>query len=299
MPIDPRAKRLLDMLALSDSKIGSAAQRRESFAKLMAVADRKGPDIHVENLRASALPLRLYRPNPQAKAALIFFHGGGLVAGGLETHDGLCRRLAVASGVNVIAVDYRLAPEFKFPTQLEDAVQAFKWVHAHADALGLDVKRMAIGGESAGALLATLATASDALKGIEIKAQLLLCPVVDLNFNSGSRLEFAKGYMIDAETIALDVAHCIGPEAHPTTLPSPLRVTEFAQTPTTIIHAAEYDPLRDEAQALADHLKSKGANARFTLHPGMIHSFYALTAFIPQAEAAVTNIGKELAEALT
>lgn len=299
MPVDPRARRLLDMLALSNAKNDSAPLRRERFGKLMQMADLKGPALAVENLNTMDLPMRVYRPSPEAKAALVFFHGGGLVAGSLETHDGLCRRLAMASNVNVIAVDYRLAPEARFPAQLEDAVRAFTWVHNHARQLGLDTARLAIGGESAGALLAILASASGGLKPMRIRAQLLLCPVVDLGFNSGSRLELAEGYLIDADTIAADISHCLGPNAKPGDLPSPLRMEHFAQLPATIIHAAEFDPFRDEAKVLVAHLAKHGADVRFTSHAGMVHSFYALTAFIPQGEAALISIGRELAEALT
>ena len=298
MPLDPRAKRLLDMLALSETKAGSATARREGFAKLMSMADRKGPDMAVENLNASGLPLRVYRPSKQAEAALVFFHGGGLVAGSLETHDGLCRRLAAASGVNIIAVDYRLAPEARFPAQLDDAIHAAKWVDAHAHQLGIDPARLGLGGESVGALLAVLASGGEALKSIRIEAQLLLCPVVDLAFDEGSRLELAKGYMIDADTIAADIAHCLGPNAEAKDLPSPLRLQTIAQLPYTIIHAAEFDPFRDEAKALTAYLANKGAHVSYSSHAGMIHSFYALTAFIPQAEPAIAEIGKELAEAL-
>ncbi len=298
MPIDPRAKRLLDMLALSDAKIETAAQRRESFAKLIIMADRKGPAMAVENLNTLDLPLRVYRPNQDARAALVFFHGGGLVAGSLATHDGLCRRLAAASGVNVIAVGYRLAPEARFPAQFEDAVRAFTWVHHHAQQLGLDVDRLGIGGESAGALLAMLASASAELKFMRIKAQLLLCPVVDLNFKSGSRQEFSKGYLIDADTIASDIAYCLGPDTKAEDLPSLLHSDSFAQLPPTIIHTAEFDPFRDEAKALTAHLANHGAHVSFTSHAGMIHSFYTLAALIPQAEVALAGIGNELAEAL-
>jgi acetyl esterase/lipase len=252
----------------------------------------------VENLNASDLPLRVYRPKQQATAVLIFFHGGGLVAGSLETHDGLCRRLAATSGINIVAVDYRLAPEARFPAQLEDAIRAVKWVHAHAHQLGIDTARLGLGGESVGALLAVLASSGEALKSIRIKAQLLLCPVVDLAFSEGSRLELAKGYMIDADTIASDIAHCLGPNADGKTLPSPLRLSSFTQLPYTIIHAAEFDPFRDEAKALTAHLANQGAHVSYSSHAGMIHSFYALTAFIPQAEVAIKEIGKELAEAL-
>ena len=298
MTVDPRSQRLLDMLALSDTKISTATQRRGSFAKLIEMADRKGPAMAVENLNTSDLPLRVYRPNPDARAALVFFHGGGLVAGSLATHDGLCRRLAAASGVNVIAVGYRLAPEARFPAQLEDAVRAFTWVHHHAQQLGLDVDRLGIGGESAGAFLAMLASASTELKSTRIRAQLLLCPVVDLNFNSGSRQEFSKGYLIDADTISSDIACCLATNAKAEDLPSLLHSSSFAQLPPTIIHAAEFDPFRDEAKALTAHLANQGAHVSFTSHAGMLHSFYMLAALIPQAEVALVGIAKELAEAL-
>ena len=299
MPLDPLAKRLLDMLALSNPKIATAGQRRAGFAQLMAMAGKPGPAMKVENVTAGDLPLRVYRPSSEAKAAFIFFHGGGLVAGSLDTHDGLCRRLAEAAGVNVIAVGYRLAPESKFPSQLNDAIEAIDWIHENSVTLDLDRSRLGLGGESAGAFLSSLATASPKLQHIPIKALLLLCPVVDLASTSGSRLEFAKGYLIDAETIAGDIAHCLGPDANPADMPSPLRVTNFAQLPATIIHAAEYDPFRDEAKALADHLRHLGAKVSFTCHEGMVHSFFTMTRFIPQGETALSQIGKELAAALS
>ncbi len=298
MPLDPRAKRLLDMLALSSSKSETTADRRLGFAKLMAMADKPGPQMAVETITAENLQLRLYRPGADAKAALLFFHGGGLVAGSLDTHDGMCRRLAAAAGVNVIAVEYRLAPEARFPAQLEDALQAATWLHQNAAALGLDNHRLAIGGESAGALLAILASSSASLKAIPFKAQILLCPVVDLAYNAGSRAEFAQGYLIDATTIAHDIADCLGPDATLSQMPTPLRMTDFAQLPPTIIHAAEFDPFRDEARALAEHLRKLGARTSFTSHDGMIHSFFGLTGFIPQGEKALVQIGRELAHAL-
>src|SRR5450631_2402583 len=123
MPLDPRAERLLDMLALAATPVETTAQRREGFDKLIAMAECKGPDIVVENVRVGEVPLRLYRPHQGAKAMLVFFHGGGLVAGSPDTHDSLCRKLAAASGVNILSVGYRRAPEAKFPAQLEDAIK--------------------------------------------------------------------------------------------------------------------------------------------------------------------------------
>jgi acetyl esterase/lipase len=183
MPLDPRAARLLDMLALSAAKIESAAQRRDSFAKLMAMAERPGPALAVSTIALADVQARLYRPVAGACPVLLFLHGGGLVAGNLDTHDSLCRRLALAGGFAVASLDYRLAPDHRFPAALDDARAALRALAADGDGLGLDATRLAIGGDSAGALLAALLAAE---APVPLRAQLLLCPVVDLARSGGS-----------------------------------------------------------------------------------------------------------------
>lgn len=295
MPLDPRSRRLLDMLALSGTRAQTSAERREDYRKLMAMAEAPFPGLatsdHVSN---GGIPLRCYRPEG-ATAGLVFFHGGGFVAGSVDTHDGMCRRLAVASGATVMSVSYRLAPDAKFPACLDDAHSALVWVHDNSEALGLDRSRMAVGGDSAGALLAALIATGVRKSNVPLRAQLLLCPVVDLAKADGSRAEFATGYLIDRQTIAQDIASCIetGEE-----LPSPLRGPGIASAPPAIIHAAEYDPFRDEAEELAKLLRANGVQAEFTCHDGMVHSFYGLPAFFPLADAVLRQAGAQLARYL-
>lgn len=296
MPLDPRSRRLLDMLALSGTVSRNSSERREDYRKLMTMAEAPAPEVATSGLTTDdGIPLRCYRPEG-ATAALVFFHGGGLVAGSIDTHNGMCRRLAAASGVAVVSVGYRLAPEARFPASLDDARAALDWVHANCAALGLDPNRIAIGGDSAGALLAALiATGSTKFKAA-LRAQLLLCPVADLTKADGSRTEFGTGYLIDRETIAQDIASCFEPGEE---LPTPLRSVDTGSCPPTIIHTAEFDPFRDEAEELAVLLRANGVQTELTCHAGMLHSFYGLPAFFPQADEALRQAGAQLARLLT
>ena len=292
MPLDPRSQRLLDMLALSGTRAQTSAERREDYRKLMAMAEAPVPILATsEHVTDGGIPLRCYGPEG-ATAVLVFFHGGGLVAGSVDTHDGMCRRLAAASGAKVMSVGYRLAPEAKFPASLDDAHSALVWVHENSGSLGLDRSQMAIGGDSAGALLAALIATGARKSSIPLRAQLLLCPVVNLAKANGSRAEFATGYLIDRQTNAQDIASCFerGEE-----LPLPLPSPGIIAPPPTIIHAAEYDPFRDEAEELANMLRASGVPVEFTCHAGMVHSFYGLPAFFPQADTTLRQAGAQLA----
>jgi acetyl esterase len=248
-----------------------------------------------------SIPVRFYdaqETRSSAAPALVFFHGGGLVAGSIETHDGICRSLALSSGAIVMSVDYRLAPEHRFPACLVDAAFAVDWAATEASSLGIDPARIAIGGESAGALLAALVSNGHRPVVAKIKAQLLLCPVIDLAGVFESRREFAKGYLIDAETLARDIAHCMGEGAPASALPSPLRHGSPGLSPPTLIVSAECDPFRDEAAHYAAVLEQSGVQVRHTRHPGMLHSFYGLPALLPQATPALRAAGEQLAELL-
>lgn len=299
MKVDPRAQRLLDMLSI---KAGPATleTRRSGVAALMAMGSRPQAVAAVRDLRAGEhLDLRLYRTGAsRASAALVFFHGGGLVAGSIETHDGICRALCVSSGATVISVAYRLAPEHKFPTALEDAGFAVDWVAENAEQLGIDANRIAIGGESAGAILATLISHGFQKVNVSLKAQLLLCPVIDLTCETLSRRDFAKGYLIDQETVAQDIFHCLPSGMLAVDLPSALRSTGDRLPPPTTIVVAECDPFRDETLLYADMLRSFGVQVRYNCHSGMFHSFYGLSAFLPQADISLTEAGRQLAEFL-
>lgn len=311
MPLDPSAKRLLGMIAaagMADIRGMSPQQMRDGFRRLMqAVEIRDVPIASAENGTwrgpGGALPYRLYRPRPAfagPRPGLIFFHGGGGVFGSIDTHDGLCRALAAESGCTVISVGYRQAPEHRFPAAVEDSYAATLWVVEHARELGLDPQRIAVGGDSAGGGLATIACQTAARSnGPRLALQLLLCPVLDLAAESASRREFAEGYFLNRTTIEWMLAHYC-PERTDLADPrlSPLRAAELAGLPPAHIHTAEFDPLRDEGEAYAAKLRRAGGAARYICHAGMIHHFYGMAGAIPAARTALQAIGAMMGEAL-
>src|SRR5580658_9788641 len=217
MPLDHRARRLLDMMAATGSGAdarASVAERRGGLVALAAMADDASTAIAVEDRDvpgpAGQLPIRLYsplEPSGDALPGLVFFHGGGWVAGGLDTHDGLCRRLCAAAACKIIALDYRLAPEHPFPAALMDCLLAVNWVANHAPSLGLDRSRIAVGGDSVGAGLAAAVTqiARDA-GGPPIALQVLICPILEVGRRTGSREEFGEGYFISHAAFQRDLA---------------------------------------------------------------------------------------------
>jgi acetyl esterase/lipase len=228
---------------------------------------------------------------------IVYVHGGGWVAGGLATHDGVCRRLAIGSGLKVLAVDYRLAPEHPFPAALEDALAAVRWAGATAEGLGCDPARLVVAGDSAGAGLA--AAVAQSADRPPVALQLLICPILNLAADSASRRAFAEGYFLDPATMAADLADYCGPAAdRRDPRLSPLLAERLTGLPPALIHTAEYDPFRDEGEAYARRLRDAGVAVRQTRHGGMIHYFYALPRAIPYATEALAGIGAEIGSAL-
>jgi acetyl esterase len=310
MPLDPDALRLLAMLAAGGpvpSFGGSMAERRNGFAALMRLS---GPAPEVGGVEDRTLSgpggpigLRLYTPVATGRdrlPGLVYFHGGGLVAGGLSTHDSLCRSLANLSGCRVVAVDYRLAPEHKFPAAAVDCYHAATWALDQAATLGIDPERLAVGGDSAGGTLAAVVCQmARERRDARFALQLLLCPILDFAAATASRRALAKGYLLDQATIGRDIAQYLPPGvdlADPRV--SPLRTPELGGLPPASIHTAEFDPLRDEGHAYANRLKEAGVAVSYRCHPGMIHLFYGLSGVIPYARIALEGIGAELAVAL-
>src|SRR5262249_52718835 len=217
MPLDPHAKRLLDMVAAgrSDASRLSPDAMREAMRKLAQAVDAKNVPIGAREDREIpgpvGIPLRIYTPAttvPRTLPALIYFHGGAGVFCSIETHEGLCRILANESGCRVISVGYRLAPEHKFPAAIDDAYAATEWVFAHFGELGIDPTRVAVGGDSAGATLAAVVCQQARQRtGPDIALQVLLCPVTDLGLNSSSRRAFAEGYFFDMATLDWALGH--------------------------------------------------------------------------------------------
>ncbi len=307
MPLDPRARRFLDTLAASGASCTldlSVEERRRSLAQLLGFSGPARPVGGIENRtlpgRASDLRVRIYTPAGVAASevlpGLIYFHGGGLVAGSLDTHDGICRALTAASRCRLLSVDYRLAPEYPFPAAIADGCAATAWVAAHAAELGLDARRLVVCGDSAGATLAAVVCQAAAAAGEpRLAGQFLLCPIMDYAAESDSRRSLAEGYLVDRDTLEHDLRHYLPPgvdRGDPRV--SPLRAEQLGGLPPTCVHTAEFDPLRDEGAAYAERLRLAGIPSTYHCHPGMIHLFYGLGALIPYAETAFNLMGEDV-----
>jgi acetyl esterase len=287
----------------------NAGDRRRDLANLTAsVGGAAAPVAAVDDLSMPGaegpLALRRYRPDDAGGGAILFLHGGGWVAGSLDTHDGVCRRLAAASGCQVFALDYRLAPEHPFPAALSDALAAVRWLAASAGALRFDPKMLVVAGDSAGGNLAA-ATCQMARGAGEpaIALQLLICPILDPAKESASRAAFAEGYFLSRAAMARDLAdylpgHAGGSADADDPRLSPLRAVDLSGLPPAYVHVAEFDPFRDEGLAYVARLKEAGVPVFETLHPGMIHYFYAMPGAIPYAETALQQIGAAVRAAL-
>jgi acetyl esterase len=230
---------------------------------------------------------------------LAYFHGGGFVYCSLETHDNTCRRLANATGATVVSVDYRLAPEHAFPAAADDCLAATRWVHDHADELGGDPARLAVGGDSAGGNLAAV-TALRARDegGPALVAQLLVYPVIDAACGTLSFDENGEGYFLEAPTMRWFweqyLAGADGRHPHA----SPCNAADLSGLPPAVVVTAEFDVLRDEGEHYAELLRAAGVDARSHRYDGMIHGFFSIPMLFPEADAATTALADGLAEAL-
>jgi acetyl esterase/lipase len=308
MPLDRHARRFLEMLAAAGQSRGrydDVEERRSALTNLADMVDPPGT-VEIGGVRDHLMPvsdghisLRIYSPlgaPARMLPGILFFHGGGWVAGNLETHDGLCRRLCNETGCRVIAVDYRLAPDHPFPYGLADAVSSLKYVTANAKIFGIDPARLGVAGDSAGGTLAAVLCriARDA-GGPAIAFQLLLCPILDIHGESAARRELSEGYFLDRETLARDLELYVpaGIELSDLRL-SPLCAEEFAGLPPAFIHTGQFDPFGDEGEEYAQRLGGFGVPVHGRTHPGMIHYFYCMPRMIPYAAEAIRIIGSEI-----
>jgi acetyl esterase len=221
------------------------------------------------------LKLRVYRPDsaPSPLPAIVFFHGGGWVFGSLDSHDALCRRLCRLSNAAIVSVDYRLAPENRFPAAVHDAEAAVRWVAENAESLGFDAARLAVCGDSAGANLATVA-ARRLLGAVSVAAQILWYPAASFFLETASYLENNEGYFLSRDEMDWFSSQYLrsredgqNPDAAPLLAPS------LAGMPPTFLLTAGYDPLRDDGRAYAKRLIDAGVPVHFTERAGLIHGF--------------------------
>jgi acetyl esterase len=310
VPLDPRVKRFLDALAAGkppNALETTVEERRLGLTELMKLAGPQAAVGRVEDRTlpgpAGALGIRIYTPlgaGPEPLPGLIYFHGGGLVAGTVATHDPIGRALANSGSCRVVSVDYRLAPEHPFPAALDDALAAVTHIGAHAAEFGIDGMRLGICGDSAGGTLAAATAQTVARIGSpRLALQLLICPILDYSRSTDSKRDLASGYLVDQATLDHDLLHYAPPGTDPANPRiSPLRAEDVAGLPRTLIHTAEFDPLRDEGRDYFDRLARAHTEVSYTCHPGMIHLFYGLGAVIPYARTAFEQIGGEIRAAL-
>jgi acetyl esterase len=246
------------------------------------------------------LPQRVYASGfGGVRPALIYFHGGGWVFGNLDTHDAVCRALAKESGAVVISVDYRLSPESKFPAALNDSHAATVWAAENAERLGIDARRIAVGGDSAGGNMATVVAmrCRDA-GGPALSAQLLFYPVTDLSsFETTSHCELGEGYFLTRAGMQWFTGHYVAsPEdvRHPEV--SPLLAPNLGGLPPALIITAEFDPLRDEGEAYAQRLQQAGVAVTVSRYPGMIHGFVSMRGVLTDSRRAIQEAAKFIGE---
>jgi acetyl esterase len=244
------------------------------------------------------MPARVYAADRSAAAlpALLYFHGGGWVQGDLDTHHGLCARLAEWSGALVVALDYRLAPEHKFPAAVDDCFAAYRWMRAHGARIGADQSRIGVAGDSAGGNLSAVVSQMAAAEGMPVPAcQVLIYPAVDFALDTPSHQEMEEAHVIPRERILWYSTQYLRSDADKADLrTSPLRARDLAGQPPALIITAGFDPLRDEGRAYGDRLREAGVDVVYHEYPGQIHAFVSLTKAIPQGLEATREVADYL-----
>jgi acetyl esterase len=298
--LDPQARALLEFIAQAGripySQI-TPPQARAQYLELCR-RTRKAGDWNVAVSEhdipgpAGTRRARLYRPRRargEPLPALLYFHGGGWCIGDLDTHDPVCRQMAQKGQCAVVALDYRLAPEHRFPAAVEDCFAALGFLAADGASLGLDPRRMAVGGDSAGGNLAAVAALQARDAGIALRGQLLVYPATDFAGAWPSRRDFAEGFLLTEEAIGWFSVNYIDAQQRGDWRASPLRGSDLARLPPALVIVGECDPLRDESRAYAEALMRVGNEARFHLYPGMIHGFFTMGGVIAAADRAVAE----------
>jgi acetyl esterase len=306
MPLDPLVKSFLDQLtAAARPKTWEVTpdQSREGFAALMRMAGpRDVPIGRTTNLFVETsdhpVPVRLYTPvaaGGEALPALIYFHGGGFIFGDLETHDGLCRMIANEAQCKVLAVDYRLAPEHKFPAATDDAWAVLQHVDQNAAELGIDANRIAVGGDSAGGNLAAGVAQRAHAKGMRLVYQLLLFPVTQIGDTTSSLMEFSAGYMLEKKALEYFYEQYLPAGADLSDpLVSPLRAKDMSGLPPAYVMLGGYDPLHDEGEQYAEKMRASGVKVIIDDHTDMVHCFVYFQSVLPQARDALTQAARAL-----
>lgn len=301
-PLSPRMAALLARIRRANRPpLHSLTPREARIAYRMAaeILDLpRAPLARVQDLQVADRPARLYALSDAVLPVLLYLHGGGFTIGDLETHDSLCRQLALRSGAAVLALDYRLAPEHRFPAAVDDAWAALAWLHERADRLGLDGSRLAVGGDSAGGTLAAVCAIFARDRGLPLKGQLLITPGTDAHASHDSHRRFAEGFLLDAKSIEWFFDHYIDQAQRTDWRFAPLLADDHAELAPAAVLLAEADPLVDEGLAYADRLRAAGVPVQLELVRGVTHDFIKMGRSLPEAITAMDFCASAIREYL-
>ena len=296
MPVDKDTQAVLDLLKQLGAPEFSTLTPEQARKLSLAPPPAEPTAVHaVENRTipgsGGTIPVRIYRAEPARanRGGLLYFHGGGWVIGNLDSHDETARRLCAGSGCTVISVDYRLAPETRFPGALDDCFDATAWTAREAGSLGIDPARIAVGGDSAGGnLAAAVALKARDSGGPAIAFQLLVYPVTDADFETRSYRDNASGYLLTRSSMQWFWDHYV-PDASTRleAYAAPLRARSLRGLPPALVITAEFDPLRDEGEAYAEALVTAGVDTGLTRYDGVVHGFFGMHATVGKSLVAI------------
>ncbi|HZZ09407.1 MAG TPA: alpha/beta hydrolase [Paraburkholderia sp.] len=304
MPLNAKIEQVLDMIARAKRPPYhelTPQQARASYEKSAPILEiPSAPMFSVDDLSlptrdGATIRARLYQPVEPSWAepapALVYYHGGGFTVGSVNTHDALCRMFARDGRCAVLSVDYRLAPEHRFPTAVDDAFDALRWLHTHAAEYGVDPQRIAVGGDSAGGTLATVCAVLARDAGIALALQMLIYPGTTGYQQTGSHARLADGYLLTGETIQWFFEQYVRNAADRddwrfAPLDGTRGAPDFGGLAPAWIATAEYDPLSDEGAAYADKLRAANNVVTLKCYPGMIHEFFKMGGYVPEVAQA-------------
>jgi acetyl esterase len=308
--LDPNAAAVLRLIAergVPPMHAEPPPQARVSYRSRRFYAQPAPPVVSLVHDKRIAGPggdlgIRIFRASPgdDSRGALVFFHGGGWVIGDLDTHDILCRQLAIAGGFTVVSVDYRLAPEHRFPAAVDDCIAATRWVRENAQALRIDPDRIAVGGDSAGGNLAAVVALALRDAGENwLRFQLLIYPATDMRQIADSHQRNGEGYLLTSESVRWFRGHYTPADTDWSDWrASPLLAKSHAGLPAALVITAGFDPLRDEGRQYADALSAAGSPAQYVCFERQLHGFINMTRVIPEANTAVELAAAASARAL-
>ncbi len=306
LALDPQIALILELLRITkepELTDGSVEDARSHLDRTGPVLDFRVPAVSSEDryipCAAGSRRARVYKPASRGGGALLWFHGGGFVIGSIESHDGVCRKLAERAGILVVSLDYRLAPEHPFPAGVNDAAAATRWLIEHASSLGVDPRKVAVGGDSAGGNLSAATAIALRADPIPPAFQLLVYPAIDLTRAEPSHRMFREGYLLTEASMSWFIERYVESTASYTNpKASPIFEPDLTGLAPSLVITAGFDPLRDEGRKYATRLRAAGCRVEHVEEPGMIHGYFNLGAGVDAARRSVELAADRLRQAM-